>query len=171
MLLKKPLLFVLLMTGATFCFSQEKKIKVYAFVAEECPVSIFMAASLKSVAERYAGNAVFYLVFPMATSDYATAEAFKKENKLAQFAVRVDKYQTLTKKLGASVTPEVIITGADDTILYKGRINDAFTQPGTKKHAYSHEDLGDALDYITTGKEMPKPWKPAVGCYITIEKE
>ena len=70
------------MAIANFCFSQQQKIKVYAFVAEECPVSIFMAASLKTVSERYAGSAEFYLVFPMSTSDYATAELFKKSNKL-----------------------------------------------------------------------------------------
>ena len=168
--LKKILLLFIFINIINFSFSQEKKIKVYAFVAEECPVSIFMAASLKSVADRYAGHAEFYLIFPMSTSDYTSAETFKKENKLTHFTVKVDKYQTLTKKLGASVTPEVIITGADDTVLYKGRINDAFTQPGKKKHAYAHDDLGDALAYISTGNAMPKPWKPAIGCFITIEK-
>jgi len=170
MLRKKILLLFILLNSITICFSQEQKIKVYAFVAEECPVSIFMAASLKRVAERYAGNAEFYLVFPMSTSDYASAELFKKENELTEFSIKVDKYQTLTKKLGALVTPEVIITGAGETILYKGRINDAFTQPGKKKHSYSHDDLGDALAYISNGKQMPTPWKPAVGCFITIEK-
>jgi len=170
MLSKKILLLLALTISANFCFSQEPKIKVYAFVAEECPVSIFMAASLKKVAEQYTGSAAFYLVFPMSTSDQASAEIFKKENELTEFVVKIDKYQMLTKKLGASVTPEVIITGADDTILYKGRINDAYTQPGKKKHSYSRDDLGAALAYIRDGKEMPKPWKPAVGCFITIEK-
>lgn len=171
MLLKKILSVLILLTAVNICFAQEQKIKVYAFVAEECPVSIFMAASLKRVAENYAGNAQFFLVFPMSTSDYTTAELFKKENGLTDFTIKVDKHQTLTKKLGASVTPEVIITGAGETVLYKGRINDAFTQPGKKKHSYSQDDLGNALAYVTNGQEMPKPWKPAVGCFITIEKE
>lgn len=144
---------------------------MYAFVTEECPVSIFMAASLKSVAERYANeNTAFYLVFPFSTSTEETAALFKAENKLAQFSTKVDRHQSLTKKLGATVVPEVVVTDATGNVLYRGRINDAFTQPGKQKHYYSSNDLADALENIANGREMPKPWKPAVGCFITIEK-
>lgn len=172
MLLKKIFLLFILTNVVNFCFSQEAKIKVYAFVAEECPVSISMAPALKSISEKYAGTQTeFYLVFPMATSTAEAAEAFKTENNLTQFTVKVDRYQTLTKKLSASVTPEVIITGTDGAVLYKGRINDSFSQPGKKKHTYANHDFADAMDNISAGREMPKPWKPAVGCYITIENQ
>jgi hypothetical protein len=169
MRIKKILFLFVFITGVYSCFSQEKKISVYAFVAEECPISIFMASSLKTVADRYAGEVNFYLVFPFSTSTYKTADAFRKTNQLTHFIARIDKDQHITKSLGASVTPEVIITGADERILYQGRINDAYAQPGKRKHIYTSNDLATALENITNDREMPKPWRPAVGCYITNE--
>lgn len=163
------MLLLFFLNNLSLCFSQEAKIKVYVFVAEECPVSLAMTPSLRSVSEQYAA-AEFYLVFPMTTSTAEGAEAFKKENKLSRFSIKVDHYQTLTKKMGATVTPEAIITSTDGTVLYKGRINDSYLQPGKKKHTYVNEDLADALAAASAGREMPKPWKPAVGCFITLEK-
>ena len=171
MLIKKIILLFLFAVSTIFCFSQEKKINVYAFVSEECPISIFMASSLKAVAERYADKVNFYLVFPFLTSTNKTATAFKTKNQLTRFITKVDKDQQITRKLSATVTPEVIITGANETILYKGRINDAYLQPGQRKHIYANNDLAAALENITNGREMPKPWKRAVGCYITHENE
>lgn len=167
--LKKIVFLLLFATSVTRCFSQQKKINVYAFVAEDCPISIFMASSLKSVADRYAGKVNFYLVFPFSTSTNKSATAFKKNNQLTQFITKVDKDQQLTKKMSATITPEVVITGEDETILYQGRINDAYAQPGKRKHVYTSNDLFAAMENISNGREMPKPWKRAVGCYITNE--
>jgi hypothetical protein len=168
---KKILLLLILTTSITCSFAQEKKVSVYAFVAEDCPISIFMASSLKTVADMYADKINFYLVFPFSTSTNKSATAFKTKNQLTRFVTRVDKDQRITHKLGATVTPEVVITGADETILYQGRINDAYLEPGKRKHIYSSNDLATALENITNGKEMPKPWRRAVGCYITKENE
>ena len=119
----------------------------------------------------YAGKVNFYLVFPFSTSTHKSATAFKTKNQLTRFILKVDKDQRITKKLSATVTPEVVITGTDETILYQGRINDAYLQLGKRKHIYTSNDLAAALENITNGREMPKPWKRAVGCYITHENE
>ncbi len=168
---KKTIFLLIFAMSISHCFAQEKKINVFAFVAEDCPISIFMAASLKSVAEMHDSKVNFYLVFPFATSTSKTALEFKSKNTLSNFTVKVDKNQRLTKKLGATITPEVVITDADETILYRGRINDAYLQPGKRKHIYSSNDLADALNNITNGREIAAPWKLAVGCYITPENE
>lgn len=105
MLLKKILLLLIFTNAINFSFSQEKRLKVYAFVAEECPVSIAMASSLRSVSESYASaKTEFYLVFPMSTSTAEAAALFQTENKLSRFIIKIDRYQTLTKKLGALVS-------------------------------------------------------------------
>ncbi|MEO8112182.1 MAG: hypothetical protein ABI594_19180 [Ginsengibacter sp.] len=168
--IKKILLLPILVIAVNSCFSQNKKINVYAFVSEDCPISIYMAPSLKSVAEQYATKINFYLVFPLATSTRKTAALFKTQHKLSSFIIKLDSTQAITKKLGAVVTPEVIITGADDAILYKGRINDAYQEPGKRRHIYTGNDLDVALQKVAQGEDVPKPWKKAVGCFITIKK-
>lgn len=148
-------------------FTQEKKISVYAFVAEECPISIYMASPLHNIAEQYDAQANFYLVFPVATSTEKTAGKFRSKYKLNKFENRLDSDHTITRNYGALVTPEVIVVNEENTILYKGRINDAYLQAGKRKHMNSSNDLELALEFATQGKPLPQPWKKAVGCVIT----
>ncbi|RYY68993.1 MAG: hypothetical protein EOO13_10790 [Chitinophagaceae bacterium] len=169
--MKKNILLGLIFASLAFpAGAQEKKINVYAFMAEECPISIFMAASLKSVSEMYGENANFFLVFPVSSSNEKTANAFKKKHQLQRFSVVVDSSQLLTKTLGAKVTPEVVIINDQSVLLYKGRINDAYSQPGKRKHIFSNHDLAEALQRIVAGEPAPTAWKPAIGCIITLKK-
>ncbi len=167
----KNIILSLFVFSCCFCFSQTKKINVYTFIAEECPISIYMCKDLKTISAAYSDKANFYLVFPLQTSTAKTATKFKAKNKLAEFNIIVDNQQTLTKKLGASITPEVVITDSANTILYKGRINDAYLEPGKRRHIYNNNDLSNALLLLSNGKQVPTPWKPAIGCYITINKK
>lgn len=159
--------FFIILSVASFC---QKKINVYAFVAEECPISIFMASHLKAAAEKYGDKINFYLVFPFTTSTKKSALVFQSENKLKQFIIKMDAEQAITKKYGAKVTPEVVITNANNQVVYKGRINDAYLQPGKRRHVYNGNDLDVALGNIVSGNEVPAPWRKAVGCLITIKK-
>jgi thiol-disulfide isomerase/thioredoxin len=161
------LFFFVCVTG----FTQTKNINVYVFAAEECPICIYMAKSLAVISESYAGKVSFNLVFPLKSSSYKTAAAFKTKNKLTNFLITMDKRQLLAKKLGATITPEVVITNNADSVLYRGRINDAYLEPGRRRHIYSNNDLADALALITAQKQVPAPWRHAVGCYITFDKK
>lgn len=169
-MMKKMILLLFFIATVCSVRAQDKKINVYAFVAEECPISIFMASSLKAVAEMYEKEANFYLVFPVSNSSVKTATAFKKKHKLSQFSIIVDSTQQLTASLAARVTPEVVITNQQAVVIYKGRINDAYAQPGKRKHIFSNHDLSNALEKIVAGQLVPQPWKPAIGCFITMKK-
>lgn len=167
----KTFLFLFLITFSKFTFAQPKSIHVYAFVAEECPISIYMADALSEISQVYYSKVDFNLVFPLKSSTNKTADLFKTKNKLPLYNIIVDKEQTISKKLGATITPEVVITDAEDKIIYQGRINDAYLEPGKRRHIFSNNDLNYALAAITEGKEYPKPWKKAVGCFITFNKK
>lgn len=167
--MKKTAIIVLLFLFS-FCNALTKSIKVYVFVAEECPISIFMCSSLKNIAETFSANADFILVFPLKTSTLKTANKFKSKNGLQQYSIKIDKQQIFTKQMGATVTPEVVITDTLDVVLYRGRINDAYLEPGKRRHIYSNNDLSNALWLITRGEEVPRPWRKAVGCFITLSK-
>lgn len=158
-------LFFYLCTAA-----QTKKVNVYVFVAEDCPVSIYMTKTLKTISESFSASAGFYLVFPMQSSSAKKAETFRKKYGLTGFTNKIDYYQSLAQKLGATITPEVVVTDDSEKILYRGRINDAYAEPGKRKHIYTTNDLEKALGLITNGQPVPTPWKPAVGCYITFIK-
>ncbi|HZI54109.1 MAG TPA: redoxin domain-containing protein [Chitinophagaceae bacterium] len=145
----------------------QKEWHVYVFLAEECPICNFMGKPLNTIYKKYQDNVDFHAVFPVKNSNYKTSQLFKQQYDLLNFETLLDKDQTLTKQLGATVTPEVIITNAQGEIHYKGRINSAYYAPGKMKHSSIKNDLDQALAALISGKDVPQPWPAAIGCYIT----
>ena len=141
---------------------------VYVFIAEECPICNYMGKPLQQIAKKYKDQVSFHAVFPVRNSNYKTSQLFKEQYGLLNFETLLDKDQSIVKKLGARVTPEVVITNAEGDIHYRGRINSAYYAPGKMKHSSIKNDLDDALALLTTGKDIPLPWPAAVGCYITM---
>ncbi len=165
---KITVLFALLYLSISL--QAQKDINVYVFLAEECPISIYMARPLQEVANSFDESANFYAVFPTKKSHYKSASLFKKKYKLPQFEILLDKDQSITKKLEASVTPEVVITNSDGAILYRGRISNAYSAPGKMKHGKRTNELKDIMAQISEGNAIPQPWNTAIGCYITMKK-
>ncbi|HUR31567.1 MAG TPA: redoxin domain-containing protein [Saprospiraceae bacterium] len=154
------------------CFSlnagAQKAWHVYVFIGEECPICNYMGKPLSLIAEKFQDDVAFHAVFPVKNSNYKTARVFQEQYGLLSFETLLDKDQQLAKKLGASVTPEVVVTDDQGEIMYRGRINNAYYAPGKMKHSSIKNELDDALSLLTTGNQVPKPWPSAVGCYITM---
>ena len=146
----------------------QKKWDVYVFIAEECPVCNYMGNPLSAIAKKYADEVEFHAVFPLKNSNYKTAQVFKEKYGMTSFETILDKDQKVTKQLGATITPEVVITGADGEVRYRGRINSAYYAPGKMKHSSIKDDLDEALTTLISGKKIKSPWPPAIGCYITL---
>ena len=149
----------------------QEKLQVYIFLAEECPISIYMTGSLKKTAEELGSAVDFFAVFPNSRSNYKTMGVFVDEHELDQFQRILDEDQSVSKKLGATVTPEAVITNSSGQVLYRGGISDAFYKLGRRKHGNVSEYLRDALHKIQQGGSVSQPWPTAVGCYITFHKK
>jgi thiol-disulfide isomerase/thioredoxin len=142
--------------------------KVYVFLAEECPVCNYMGKPLSDIAKKYSSDVSFHAVFPLKNSNAKTAQLFKEQYDMMSFETVLDKNQTLAKDLGATVTPEVIVTNMDGEVYYRGRINSAYYAPGKMKHSGIRNDLDEALAALIAGQKVSQPWSPAIGCYITM---
>ena len=165
--MKKGIVILLLLFTAT-ASCQQKKLNVYVLLAEDCPICNYMGASLSAAASDHSKTISFFAVFPLKESSVATTNAFKKRHRMEQYKTVLDKKQMLAKKLGATVTPEVVITNSSDEILYRGRINDGYLSPGRRKHEAISNDLDNSIRKAIAGEFIPQPWKPAIGCYITF---
>jgi len=152
----------------SFAASAQKDYHVYVFIAEECPICNYMGKPLSLVAKKYEDQVDFHAVFPVKNSNYKTSQLFKQQYDLLSFETILDKDQKLSKQLGASITPEVVVTKPEGEVLYRGRINSAFYAPGKMKHNSIKDDLDLVLANLASGKEVPQPWPPAIGCYITM---
>ena len=146
----------------------QEKLKVFVFIAEECPISIYMARPLQQVVKTYQDKASFHAVFPLKKSTNTSANQFLMQYNLPQFNVILDRDQSITKSMQAMVTPEVVVTDLEDQILYRGRISDAYRAPGKMKHGVRKNELREILGRLLDGQAIAQPWPDAIGCFITF---
>ena len=164
----KTLLLACLFCSLTF-FAKSQQWHVYVFIAEQCPICNYMGKPLHDLGIKYEKEDVaFHAIFPLKNSNYKTTYTFKEKYGMQMFETTLDKDQAISKKLGASVTPEAVITDDMGIVRYRGRINSAYYAPGKMKHSSIKNDLDQALTSLLSGQEAPAPWPAAIGCFITM---
>lgn len=146
----------------------QSSLHVYVFLGENCPICNYMGKPLAAIAEKYADQVSYHAVFPVKNSHYKSAQLFKEQYGLQAYETLLDKDLSITKRLGATVTPEAVVTDEAGHILYRGRINSAYYAPGKMKHSSIKHDLDEALSKLLTSQDVPAPWPSPVGCFITM---
>jgi len=164
----KRLFFTIILLSFSFYSFTQNNYSVYVFIAEKCPISIYMAKPLQEAYKQFGNQVDFYAVFPMKNSSQKSASKFLKEYGLSDFNIKLDKYQGFAKQLEATITPEVVVLNDIGEVVFRGRISDAYRAPGKMKHGPRKNELIKVLDTLTIGEAVPKPWADAVGCYITF---
>lgn len=139
---------------------------VLLFVAVDCPISNGYAPEINRICKQYEDKGVtFYLVYPAA--DLTSANA---KRHMADFALNcpaiIDAQHQLAKKVGATITPEAVVIGKDQAVLYRGRIDDHFISVGKSRYEATTHDLRVALDEVLAGKAVSVPRTKAIGCSI-----
>ena len=140
---------------------------VYVFLAETCPISQAATLPLRELHGRYGAQGVRFVgVFPAKETQPAGLAAFAKTYQLA-FPLQADAGHALTRRLHARVTPEVVVVAADGrTVLYQGRLDDAYAGLGQHRTVVSHHELADALAAVAAGRPVAVPRTEPVGCFI-----
>ena len=165
----KSILILCLACLLSFKITAQKELEVFVFLAEECPISIYMTQPLQEVVKAFGSEVKFTAVFPKKNSTSESANEFLKKYHLTAFEILLDPEQTFTKKYGASITPEVIILDTEKNLVYRGRISDAYRAPGKMKHGARTNDLKINLGKLISGAVIKDTeWTAAVGCYITF---
>lgn len=146
---------------------EKDEIRVYVFLHESCRISQFYTPTLKELHKKYSSKSiVFEGIFPNPKTEKEDIETFQKKYELS-FDMVVDDKQGLTNKLGAMVTPEVIVYNlSKEKILYKGRIDDSYFRVGKRKQVTTTSELKDVLEAIQNGEPVNVEFKDAIGCFI-----
>ena len=140
---------------------------VYVFLAETCPISQAATLPLRELHARYGGQGVRFVgVFPARETTPAGLAAFAKTYQLT-FPLQPDAGHQLTRQLHARVTPEAVVVAADGrTILYQGRLDDAYAGLGQHRAITRHHELAEALAAVVAGQPVAVPRTGPVGCFI-----
>lgn len=148
--------------------SQSVQPQVYLFLYEDCPITIYMTPHIKNLVEKYGQHIQFNYIYPNELSNYKTVVEFQKKYGLEGGTIEIDTDQSITKKLGANITPEAILV-VNGKIIYKGRINDGYAGLGKRRSKVMNHDLAMVINTVLEDKETAPStyWPPAIGCYIT----
>jgi thiol-disulfide isomerase/thioredoxin len=143
------------------------KANVLIFISTECPISNGYAPEMNRLCKAYKDKSIaFYLVHADATLVDAEAKKHAADYGFT-CPVLVDRKHELVRQLGATITPEAIVVGPGNAVLYRGRIDDLYVAIGKKRYQATTHDLRDALDAIVAGKPVATPRTEAVGCAIS----
>jgi hypothetical protein len=137
---------------------------VLIFYWHDCPICNSYAPEINRLCAAHT-NFAFYIV---QVDPDLTAAAAQKHAK--DFALRpivlLDGRHRLVKLAGATTTPEAVVFGKNQTVLYRGRIDNLYPSLSQRRAAATEHDLQDALDAITADKPIKKAQWPATGCAI-----
>jgi thiol-disulfide isomerase/thioredoxin len=136
------------------------------FISSDCPICQGYAGEINRLATAYSAKGfAFYVVY---VDDDLTADAARKQLKDYGItcAALLDPTLRLARKLHADVTPDAVIIGPEQAVLYHGRIDDLYGSLGQRRFEATQHDLRDALDAVAAGKPVATPQNPAIGCSI-----
>ncbi|WP_435019030.1 redoxin family protein [Tundrisphaera sp. TA3] len=138
------------------------------FYSTECPISNAYSVTFNAVADRFAGRPIRMVgvcVDPDLKADEVATHA--REYGL-KFPVAQDRDGSITRALGAKVTPEAALIDAEGAIRYQGRVDDQFAARGKRNATPATHELEDACLAVLENREVARPRVEAVGCPVPI---
>lgn len=137
------------------------------FVTNDCPISNYYSHEIRRICEDYGKRGVACaLVYtdPALTDEQARQHA--REYGHGSYPKIVDRTHALVKAAGATINPTAVLIKPDESIAYRGRIDNFYAAIGKTRRVVTEHDLRDALDAVIAGKPVTEQAAPPVGCYI-----
>lgn len=147
--------------------SYSDSITVNFFLLDECRISQNISGEINIVQEQF-GKPPFYFVayFPGHSVDTSKMHAFIRDYKL-EMPYFTDSEGEKVQIYGASVAPEVVVFDEkNDTLLYRGRIDNSYADVGIRRRVVTSRDLRKVLKCISGGEGIPLKETKAIGCYL-----
>ncbi len=171
----RPLLILLITLGSnSFSLGQTETANnspdigftVSVFIGVDCPVSQKYITKLNAIYTDYKNRPEIKWVFIVPGDvKQRKIKSFAKEYKIL-FPLKSDKpSQNVTGQTGATITPEVFIKRAGET-LYRGAIDNWFYELGKYRQKATSNYLIDALESVLKNQEPEIKETTPIGCLI-----
>jgi glutathione peroxidase-family protein len=139
---------------------------VFVFLSPDCPLSQKYTLTLKNIQKQFQQADIgFYAVFPGNLYTELEIGAFENRYQLGFNSIHDINFE-LTKKLDASITPEVFVLDEHLQTVYSGAIDNWYVSVSKKRGVISEHYLQDALAALRAAKEIKIKKTQAVGCLI-----
>jgi peroxiredoxin len=139
---------------------------VWVFIAHDCPICNAYSPELARLAERYGPKGVPWRV-AYAEPGLVRSDLLAHARAYGLTMVLVaDSDLRLAQACGATVTPEAVVIDPQSRVVYRGRIDDRFPEPGHPRARPQNHDLAAALDDLLANRPVTHPQTRAVGCAL-----
>ena len=148
--------------------SDDVNLNVFFFLSPECPFCINYTKTISEIINNKSYSDIsFHAVYP---GTYYSNEEIRQFHKDYNFVIDVliDPEMSLTHRLEATVTPQVIIVDHSGKTVYTGAIDNWAVDTGVKRQVISEHYLSDALQSALIGKTPKVSKTKPVGCYIEL---
>jgi peroxiredoxin len=141
------------------------------FSCNHCPFVKAWQGRIASIGNAAKGKGVGVIVINPNDPAAYTEDNFGEMQKRAQqlgfaFPYVVDATSDVARAFGATRTPEAFLFGKDGKLVYHGAIDDSKEADQVAKRF-----LQDAIDALTTGKDIPVKETKFVGCGIKFRSK
>jgi hypothetical protein len=141
--------------------------EVLFFITNDCPVSNYYSHEIRRICEDYGGRGTgCTLVYTDPAMTDAQAREHAREYGHGAYPKMVDRKHELVKAVGAEINPTAVVIRPDESIAYRGRIDNSFASIGKQRRVVTEHDLRDALDAVLAGRAVAKAESQPIGCYI-----
>lgn len=138
------------------------------FMCNHCPFVIHIADELARLTREYMDKGVGAV--GINANDAATHPADSPERMVAEaeqrgyaFPYLYDETQKTAKAYHAACTPDFFLFDAQRRLVYRGQLDDSRPDNGVP---VTGKDLRAAMDAVLTGRPVPEPQKPSIGCNV-----
>ena len=145
---------------------------VFVFISTDCPIANSYQPLLRRLHKKYNEKGVrLFQIHPHRETSVETARKHATEFGI-ESPILVDVEQSLSRRVGATVTPEAFVFLRDESLpVYQGRIDDLYAGYGKKRKVATSNDLADILEQLVAGQPLTPKTTRAVGCFISFENK
>lgn len=165
--MKTPALVLLAFAFASrLVAAAEPVATVDLFVAPDCPIANGYAPEIERLHLAYREKGVVIrLVFP----DRDLEEGAVRKH-LADYGITapfvIDHDHALVKRASATTTPEAVLFDRTGAIIYRGRIDNRYSDLGDRRGTVTEFYLRDAIEAVLSGKAPAIARTTPIGCLI-----
>lgn len=137
---------------------------VTIFLAADCPLARRIVPRLKQMHRDFGAKVQFVAAFPNTNDNARVCAAFVKAYDLPFPTTCGASAQKLARRLGATVSPEAVLTDQNGAVKYRGDIDDR----DTGDTARAVPDLANALRAVLLNKPVAVSRTRARGCALLL---
>lgn len=145
--------------------SDSAAVTAIVFLSPECPISCQYVPELNRLHDHFSPQGVRLLgVIGDPSLSRSRAARFAAEFQVG-FPLLFDASGLLTDACQPTHVPEVFVYRQTE-LVYRGRIDNTYTAPGTRRPQPTVRDVVDTLDTLLAGTELPFQQTEPIGCPI-----